>query len=39
MIRRHEALRTSFTLIEGEAMQVVGDEVEAVVEYEEIDEV
>ncbi|AEY66121.1 non-ribosomal peptide synthetase [Clostridium sp. BNL1100] len=38
LIRHHEALRTSFTVIEGEAVQIIRDEVAAAVEYEEIDE-
>ena len=37
LISRHEALRTSFAMIEGEAVQIIGDEVAAAVEYEEID--
>ncbi|MGG0823585.1 amino acid adenylation domain-containing protein [Paenibacillus turicensis] len=37
LIKRHESLRTSFVMTEGEAYQVIADEVVYQVEYEETD--
>ncbi|MGE7184228.1 amino acid adenylation domain-containing protein [Peribacillus sp. NPDC006672] len=37
LIKRHESLRTSFVMTEGEAFQVIADEVFYQVEYEETD--